>query len=172
MLSLCVSIDTVKSSLFCFRVNLEDRRFNYVLLDNSTTEIDVPYDSVFGWPISRQTCIVIYAVLNISMIGFIFIRCAVLVSFFMNTSENLHNNMFNALIRSTMYFFNVNSSGINACFEFSRLRIIFCVTNLYYYYYYYFLSGRILNRFTADMGTIDEILLAPIMDFIYVCHNS
>lgn len=146
---------------------MEDRIFSYVVLDNSTTGINVPYDSVLGWPIYRQTCIVVYAVLNVSMIAFIFVRCAVLVSFFMKTSENLHNNMFNAIIRSTMHFFNVNSSGIiyyyYYYFEFFCTRM-FRVTDVYYF----FLSGRILNRFTADMGTIDEMLLAPIMDFIYV----
>jgi ATP-binding cassette subfamily C (CFTR/MRP) protein 4 len=29
----------------------------------------------------------------------------------MKTSMNLHNNMFNAITRATMYFFNTNSSG-------------------------------------------------------------
>jgi len=31
-------------------------------------------------------------------------------------------------------------------------------------------SGRILNRFTKDIGAIDEIIPMPILDFVYVIH--
>jgi len=29
-------------------------------------------------------------------------------------------------------------------------------------------SGRILNRFTKDIGAIDEILPLPLLDFVHV----
>ncbi|XP_060872281.1 probable multidrug resistance-associated protein lethal(2)03659 isoform X3 [Metopolophium dirhodum] len=90
------------------------------------------------WIISRQFCVVIYAILNLTLIIVIFIRCAMFVSVLMGTSMNLHNNMFNAITRATMYFFNTNS------------------------------SGRILNRFTKDIGAIDEILPIPLLDFVHI----
>jgi len=33
------------------------------------------------------------------------------------------------------------------------------------------LLGRILNRFTKDIGAIDEMITVPLMDFIYVYHQ-
>ena len=46
----------------------------------------------------------------------------------MKTSKNLHNRMFGSLLSAPMRFFDTNP------------------------------SGRILNRFARDMGTIDELL--------------
>ncbi|KAL4089621.1 hypothetical protein QTP88_024632 [Uroleucon formosanum] len=88
--------------------------------------------------ITRQFCIIMYSVLNLTLLVVIFIRCAMFVSVLMGTSMNLHNNMFNAITRATMYFFNTNS------------------------------SGRILNRFTKDIGAIDEILPLPLLDFVHI----
>eukprot|EP00102_Acyrthosiphon_pisum_P027033 XP_016664243.1 PREDICTED: probable multidrug resistance-associated protein lethal(2)03659 isoform X1 [Acyrthosiphon pisum] len=90
------------------------------------------------WIISRQFCVIMYAILNLTLLIVIFIRCAMFVSVLMGTSMNLHNNMFNAITRATMHFFNTNS------------------------------SGRILNRFTKDIGAIDEILPTPLLDFIHI----
>lgn len=46
----------------------------------------------------------------------------------MTSSKNLHNRMFSSLLQAPMRFFNINP------------------------------TGRILNRFSRDMGMIDEIL--------------
>ncbi|XP_026805630.1 probable multidrug resistance-associated protein lethal(2)03659 isoform X2 [Rhopalosiphum maidis] len=75
---------------------------------------------------------------NITMLVFIGIRCAMFVTVLTRTSTNLHNNMFNAITRATMNFFNTNS------------------------------SGRILNRFTNDIGAIDEVLPTPLLDFVHM----
>lgn len=56
----------------------------------------------------------------------------------MKASQNLHNSMFRGITRASMYFFNTNP------------------------------SGRILNRFSKDMGQIDEILPAVMMDVIQI----
>jgi len=63
------------------------------------------------WIISRQFCVIMYSILNVTLLVVIFIRCAMFVSVLMGASMNLHNNMFNAITRATMYFFNTNSSG-------------------------------------------------------------
>lgn len=56
----------------------------------------------------------------------------------MKASRTLHNAMFRGITRATMNFFNTNS------------------------------SGRILNRFSKDMGQIDEILPAVMIDVIQI----
>lgn len=54
----------------------------------------------------------------------------------MKASQSLHNSMYQGVARATMHFFNTNS------------------------------SGRIINRFSKDMGQIDEILPVAMIDFI------
>ncbi|XP_063697681.1 probable multidrug resistance-associated protein lethal(2)03659 [Culicoides brevitarsis] len=56
----------------------------------------------------------------------------------MKASANLHNAMFMGISRASMYFFNTNP------------------------------SGRILNRFSKDMGQVDEILPAIMIDMIQI----
>lgn len=77
---------------------------------------DMKPETWLWWTASRPTCVVIYTVITLSMVVVVFVRCVMFVSFFMNSSMNLHNNMFNAIIRATMHFFNTNSSGNKSIF--------------------------------------------------------
>lgn len=61
--------------------------------------------------ISRQTCIIVFTVLILTMILANFIKSITLMSVCMKASLNLHNDMFNALTRATMYFINTDTSG-------------------------------------------------------------
>lgn len=56
----------------------------------------------------------------------------------MKASTNLHNSMFRGITRAAMYFFNTNP------------------------------TGRILNRFSKDMGQVDEILPSVMMDVVQI----
>lgn len=56
----------------------------------------------------------------------------------MRASQNLHNSMFQGVIRATMNFFNTNP------------------------------TGRILNRFSKDMGQIDELLPVAMVEFVQI----
>lgn len=56
----------------------------------------------------------------------------------MRASTHLHNRMYEGVTRATMYFFNTNP------------------------------SGRILNRFSKDMGQVDEILPGVLIDVIQI----
>ncbi|KAL5233639.1 hypothetical protein ACI65C_001049 [Semiaphis heraclei] len=119
-------------------VDLEDRVFRKEESKSTNISNFMPYmTSDTPWVISRHSCVIIYTVINVAMIIVVLIRCATFVSVFIGTSMNLHTTMFNAITRATMYFFNTNS------------------------------SGRILNRFTKDIGAIDEMITLPSLDFIY-----
>ncbi|XP_031343400.1 probable multidrug resistance-associated protein lethal(2)03659 [Photinus pyralis] len=74
------------------------------------------------------------ALLALSRSFFFFTVC-------MRASVNLHNRMFNSVVRSTMRFFNANP------------------------------SGRILNRFSKDLGAIDELLPNAMIDTVQIFLN-
>ncbi|XP_065203724.1 probable multidrug resistance-associated protein lethal(2)03659 isoform X2 [Planococcus citri] len=88
--------------------------------------------------VSREWCIYIFAAITFSMIIVTLIRSFTFVKMCMNISMNLHNAMFNGITRASMYFFNTNP------------------------------SGRILNRFSKDMGSIDEMLPSALIDCVQI----
>lgn len=107
-----------------YRVNLEELVFRntssindkLISIDNNSTTTSTASgitNQLLWWTISRQTCIIVFAVLTFSMILATLVRSATFVSVCMRASMNLHNKMFNAITRATMYFFNTNSSGKN-----------------------------------------------------------
>ncbi|VVC26208.1 Hypothetical protein CINCED_3A017920 [Cinara cedri] len=125
-------------------INLEEHVFHRLKATHSsnstriTSEDNVTSTSLLGWSITRHTCFVVFAVLTFGVIVTTIIKATTFVSVCMRASVNLHNAMFTAITRATMYFFNTNS------------------------------SGRILNRFSKDMGAIDEMLPAASMDCIQI----
>uniref|UniRef100_A0A336LRH9 CSON001220 protein n=1 Tax=Culicoides sonorensis TaxID=179676 RepID=A0A336LRH9_CULSO len=83
-------------------------------------------------------CLYIYTGL---IVGVIFMTCLRGWMFFnicMAASRKLHNNMFACLLRAPMQFFDTNP------------------------------GGRILNRFSKDMGAIDELLPKAMMDSLQI----
>lgn len=56
----------------------------------------------------------------------------------MNASKSLHNKMFNCILRTPMKFFDTNP------------------------------SGRILNRFSKDMGAVDEVLPKVVLETLQI----
>ncbi|XP_044750660.1 probable multidrug resistance-associated protein lethal(2)03659 isoform X2 [Coccinella septempunctata] len=93
---------------------------------------------IFNIEFTRQTCVIIYSSLIASIIFVTITRSLTFFKLCMKASKNLHNNMFSKIVNATMHFFNANS------------------------------AGRILNRFSKDMGAIDELLPAAIIDTIQV----
>ncbi|KAG5883223.1 hypothetical protein JTB14_011415 [Gonioctena quinquepunctata] len=91
--------------------------------------------------LTKNTCIYIYS----SIIAFVIIITIIRsISFFrlcIKASMELHNRMFSSVCNATMFFFNTNP------------------------------SGRILNRFSKDMGSIDELLPNVLMDTIQIALN-
>ncbi|XP_018576445.1 probable multidrug resistance-associated protein lethal(2)03659 isoform X2 [Anoplophora glabripennis] len=90
------------------------------------------------WHFSRETSIYIYSVIIILLIVATLVRSFTFFSVCMRASTNLHDTMFMSIIRATMRFFNTNS------------------------------AGRILNRFSKDMGSVDELLTSAMIDCLQI----
>lgn len=88
--------------------------------------------------LSANTCIYVYTAITVGTIVVTLLRSITFFKVCMRASVNLHDSMFRSITRATMYFFNTNS------------------------------SGRILNRFSKDMGAIDELLPAAMIDCLQI----
>lgn len=83
---------------------------------------------------STETCLYIGGVLVISLFFIALTRSIAFYKLAMMCSQKIHDNLFSKVIGTTMRFFDTNS------------------------------SGRILNRFSKDLGSIDELLPKVILD--------
>ncbi|XP_011505353.1 PREDICTED: probable multidrug resistance-associated protein lethal(2)03659 [Ceratosolen solmsi marchali] len=88
--------------------------------------------------ISRENCIYIYSAIIMLTIVITLIRSSAFFDMCMRASQKLHDNMFSSISRATMRFFNTNT------------------------------SGRILNRFSKDMGAVDELLPIALIDCLQI----
>lgn len=87
---------------------------------------------------SDETNIYIFTGLVVATVVITLFRSFLFFNVAMTASKNLHNSMFRGVTRASMYFFNTNP------------------------------SGRILNRFSKDMGQVDEILPSVMIDVIQI----
>ncbi|XP_033334914.2 ATP-binding cassette sub-family C member 4 isoform X1 [Megalopta genalis] len=85
-------------------------------------------------PLSREICIYTYSALTVLTIVITLMRSFTFFTTCMKASTKLHDRMFRSISRATMRFFNTNT------------------------------SGRVLNRFSKDMGAIDELLPSAMID--------
>ncbi|XP_014906070.1 ATP-binding cassette sub-family C member 4 isoform X2 [Poecilia latipinna] len=80
----------------------------------------------------------VYGGLTAATILFGFMRNIILFSVLVKAAQSLHNNMFNAILRAPVRFFDINP------------------------------IGRVLNRFSKDIGQVDSMLPWTFTDFIQV----
>ncbi|XP_012731319.2 multidrug resistance-associated protein 4 [Fundulus heteroclitus] len=77
----------------------------------------------------------IYSGLTVAAVIFGFVRSLLIFHGLVKSAQTLHNNMFNAVLRTHVHFFDVNP------------------------------IGRILNRFSKDIGQMDSMLPITFVDF-------
>ena len=87
---------------------------------------------------SQSTYIIIYSILILLSIILTTARSFLFFRICMNASKRLHNLMFSNVLQATMRFFDTNP------------------------------SGRILNRFSKDMGAMDELLPRAMIEAIQI----
>lgn len=87
---------------------------------------------------SRNIDIYVFTALTIATVALTLSRSFMFFNIAMRASRSLHDKMFAGITNATMFFFNTNP------------------------------SGRILNRFSKDLGQIDEILPMTIVDVLQI----
>ncbi|XP_037871800.1 ATP-binding cassette subfamily C member 4 isoform X1 [Bombyx mori] len=92
----------------------------------------------FIGPLDTAQYLYVYTALIICCIFFITARAFMFFKVCMTSSRNLHNDMFHSMLRGVMRFFDSNS------------------------------SGRILNRFSKDIGALDELLPRFLLECIQI----
>lgn len=90
----------------------------------------------------RREYIVFYSVSMLIVLYLVFQRSFAFFHMCLKASRNLHDKLFRGITRATMYFFNTNP------------------------------SGRILNRFSKDIGSIDTTLPVALMDCLLVSREQ
>ncbi|XP_031344383.1 probable multidrug resistance-associated protein lethal(2)03659 isoform X1 [Photinus pyralis] len=108
-------------------VNMAQTVQKFANVSNSSEA--TPYETY-----SKTVYIHIYSTLTFACFVIVSLRSYLSFSLLLNSSQKLHNNMFNNLIGGTMHFFNTNS------------------------------QGRILNRFSQDMAAVDTQLPNIVID--------
>ncbi|KAH8281369.1 hypothetical protein KR054_000152, partial [Drosophila jambulina] len=106
---------------------------------NDTLHSDLPsmWLQNTGWSLStEQVDIGLFTLITVLSIVTTLASSILIFNLARKCSIGLHNSIFNAISRASMYFFNTNP------------------------------PGRILNRFSKDMGQVDEILPVVMMDVI------
>lgn len=89
-------------------------------------------------PYTKHDYLYMYAIIVIAVIFVCLFRCFMFFKVCMHSSKVLHDRMFSSILMAPMRFFDINP------------------------------SGRILNRFSKDMGTIDEVLPRIMMDAVQI----
>ncbi|CAG9833841.1 unnamed protein product [Diabrotica balteata] len=121
----------------------DDNMYLYYTSDNETYSNGSWYDKYFDYVISdhklkkilkTRYSIYVYTVIIGGVIVFVLARGFIFYKTCTIASTNLHNNMFHKLLQAPMRFFDTNP------------------------------SGRTLNRFSKDIGTIDEYLPTVLID--------
>uniref|UniRef100_A0A4W3I7X0 Multidrug resistance-associated protein 4 n=1 Tax=Callorhinchus milii TaxID=7868 RepID=A0A4W3I7X0_CALMI len=111
-------------TLFCRAANQEQLNITELLNQNQTVmELDL------GFYLGT------YAGLTLAVILFGIVRSLMIFEVLVNSSQELHNRMFNSIIRAPVLFFDQNP------------------------------IGRILNRFSKDIGHLDDLLPYTCLDF-------
>ncbi|CAF4159510.1 unnamed protein product, partial [Rotaria sordida] len=122
----------------------DDESYRYRILNNCTNIQNNNNNTVWSmsnaeWNNHRNQRFYIYCVIVFILVLITFFRSMITQFMFLNAGRVLHNKMFRRLIRCPIAFFDINP------------------------------VGRILNRFTKDVATMDDQLPVDIYEFLNCC---
>lgn len=106
--------------------------------ESNSTNILEKFVDLISIEYDRHIDIYIFTAITVLTVVITLSRSFFFFNFAMKASMKLHDSMFDGISKATMYFFNTNP------------------------------SGRILNRFSKDLGQIDEILPSIMIDVIQI----
>lgn len=117
-------------------------KFCYILRVNQETDLASKIQRNLTYEndtsIPRENIIYFYSAITLGTIIVAIIKSIFFMLFLARASRNLHDYIFSRIIKATMRFYNTNP------------------------------SGRILNRFSKDLGVIDEYIPSVLIDVIEV----
>lgn len=80
----------------------------------------------------------------------------------LDANQNIHNNMLVRLLKAPLRFFEINPSGRSS-------RVIFQLKSNVDLHILLICKGRILNRFSKDVGAVDESLPVSMLQTVQWC---
>jgi ATP-binding cassette subfamily C (CFTR/MRP) protein 4 len=115
--------------------------------------------------LGRDTYLIVYSGVNLLAVSFCLFRALFFYMFCTRISIKLHNRMFQSLVRAPTKFFDDNPSGkiLQHLSLISKLKHLLQSLNC--------VLGRVMNRFTKDLGAIDELLPPAFVEFITIFLN-
>ncbi|XP_050294891.1 ATP-binding cassette subfamily C member 4-like [Anthonomus grandis grandis] len=111
------------------------------IIENTTYSVynnSLNIEPIYATGLDNTSYIYIYTILIFSSIILTTARSSLFMKVCMNASKALHNKMFNCILKAPMKFFDTNP------------------------------SGRILNRFSKDMGAVDEVLPKVVLETLQI----
>ncbi|KAK0081216.1 hypothetical protein PV326_007800 [Microctonus aethiopoides] len=123
---------------YWIKIEENDNRTIFNTNETSISNNTLTISDTLDSMLSKNTCRYIFSGLIFLTIIISITRSFAIYEVFIRASKRLHNALFYSITRATMYFFNTNT------------------------------SGRILNRFSKDMGLIDELLPVTVIECIQI----
>ncbi|XP_075235400.1 ATP-binding cassette sub-family C member 4-like [Lycorma delicatula] len=124
----------IDKNILFYKNNSSVNNYSINALEFSTHVVNSEYNFYNLFMLDREMCIYIFVLLTVLTVVTILVRSFSMFQMCVRCSITLHDNMFKSITRAKMKFFNSNT------------------------------SGRILNRFSKDIGLIDEMLPVAIVD--------
>lgn len=111
---------------------------NRVNLEQDLNVKKMENSSYMNETVPRDEIVYVYSGITLALVFFAVVHCIFYFIFFMRASIKLHDLTFEKISQATMRFFNTNT------------------------------SGRILNRFSRDLGVVDEYIPSVLFDVVEV----